>query len=282
MASKERFPHEFVLPNEDLPFKLFLFEGQDGNYIREKHWHRSIEIFAVFQGSLSFVMNDKEYPLKAGEFMLINSNEVHAVLSPEPNYTIVLQIPLKIFEKYYTNENFILFSHSTCIQDEKIMSLVKEMFLTYHERKIGYELKVQSAFYMLTYLLVTGYRKANISIEEVKRNKRLNRLTSITDYIRDNYTKELSLESVAEIFGYTPTYLSHMFQAYAKTNYKAYIQNIRVEHAYQELVSTDHKIGQIALNHGFANNKAFTREFQKKYGLLPSEFRKQNRMQRLF
>ena len=35
------------MPNNVIPFKLFLFEGKDGNYIREKHWHRSIEIFAL-------------------------------------------------------------------------------------------------------------------------------------------------------------------------------------------------------------------------------------------
>ena len=28
------FKHELVLPNEDLPFKLFLFEGKEGNYRR--------------------------------------------------------------------------------------------------------------------------------------------------------------------------------------------------------------------------------------------------------
>ena len=26
------FKHELIIPNEDLPFKLFLFEGKDGNY----------------------------------------------------------------------------------------------------------------------------------------------------------------------------------------------------------------------------------------------------------
>ena len=55
--------HELIMPNKDLPFKMFLFEGRDGNYIREKHWHRSIEIFAVFQGTLEFYLNDQEYLL---------------------------------------------------------------------------------------------------------------------------------------------------------------------------------------------------------------------------
>ncbi len=40
--------HELIMPNDDIPFKMFIFEGKDGNYHREKHWHRSIEIFCAF------------------------------------------------------------------------------------------------------------------------------------------------------------------------------------------------------------------------------------------
>ena len=79
--------HELIMPNKDLPFKMFLFEGRDGNYIREKHWHRSIEIFAVFQGTLEFYLNDQEYLLECGDFIIVNSNEVHSIDSPEENHT---------------------------------------------------------------------------------------------------------------------------------------------------------------------------------------------------
>ena len=71
------FQHELIIPNEGLPFKLFLFEGYNGNYIREKHWHTSIEIFAVMDGELTFFLNQEEYPLTAGKFLIINSNEIH-------------------------------------------------------------------------------------------------------------------------------------------------------------------------------------------------------------
>ena len=63
------FQHELVIPDEGLPFKFFLFEGSQGNYVREKHWHTSVEIFAVMEGSLTFYLNDEKHPLKAGELM---------------------------------------------------------------------------------------------------------------------------------------------------------------------------------------------------------------------
>lgn len=100
-----QFAHELIVPEVGFSFKLFLFEGREGHYHREKHWHRSIEIFAVCDGELEFKIDEKTWHLTAGEFMIVNSNEVHEVDSPLPNETIVLQIPLKVFEKYYTESN---------------------------------------------------------------------------------------------------------------------------------------------------------------------------------
>ena len=74
------YSHEIIVPNDDLPFKMFIFEGSQGGYIRQKHWHRSIEIFAVFDGEMEFYLNDKRYPLHPGEFMLVNSNELLSLI----------------------------------------------------------------------------------------------------------------------------------------------------------------------------------------------------------
>lgn len=127
---------------------------------------------------------------------------------------------------------------------------------------------------MLLYLLVTKYRETDVTQDMLKQNKKLNRLTTITNYIKENYREEISLESLAGIFGYAPAYLSRMFQKYAGINYKDYVQNVRVEYAFRELTGTDHTMSEIAANNGFPNNKAFAKAFQKKYGMLPSEYRR--------
>lgn len=268
------FSHELVMSNEDLPFKLFLFEGKDGNYYRDKHWHRSVEIFAVFEGEMDFFLNDERYPLRAGEFILVNSNEIHSINAPQENKTIVLQMPLDTFEDYFTGEQFVRFTHRVSVQDKKMMELIAEMYETYQAKACGYEMKVRGLYFTMLYLMVTEYRELEVSEEMLKRNQKLNRLSVITAYIKENYTSDLTLEGLANEFGYSPYYLSRMFQKYAGINYKSYLQSIRVENAYKELANTDHTISEIALNNGFPTRKAMAKVFVKKYGVLPSEYRK--------
>ena len=153
------------------------------------------------------------------------------------------------------------------------MELIRDMYTTYCEKQCGYEMKVVSRYYMLLYLLVSAYRESEVSPDVLKANKRLGALSMITNYMKENYRSDLSLDSLAEVFGYSPAYLSKMLKKYAGINYKAYLQSIRLEYAYQELVNTERTISSIAMDHGFASSKAFTRAFQAKYGMSPSEYR---------
>ena len=268
-----QFAHELIVPEVGFPFKLFLFEGREGHYHREKHWHGSIEIFAVCDGELEFKIDEKTWHLTAGEFMIVNSNEVHEVDSPLPNETIVLQIPLKVFEKYYTGEQFIWFTHEPGRKDARFMELLEELYKTYCEKQCGYDMKMNSIFYHLLYLLVKEYRLTEVEDAFVRKNKNLNKLSAITSYMKENYAQELSQEEVARIFGYSSTYLSRMFQKYAGITYKSYLQNIRLEYAVKDLKSGKYNITETALRSGFSGSKAMARAFRKKYGILPSEYR---------
>lgn len=264
--------HEIVVPNEDLPFKMFLFEGEKGNYFRDKHWHRSIEIFMVFEGHLKFYLNDLEQELNPGEFVLVNSNEIHAIDSPEPNKTVVIQIPLKTFSDYFTGEQYIRFTHEAKKQDVQVVDLIREMFAAYGKKETGYDMRVKSGYYMLLYMLVSVYRELDVKDKLLKQNRKLNKLTPITNYMKEHYQEELSLEALAEVFGYTPAYISRMFQKYAGINYKDYLQGVRVEYAFAELNRAEHTVSEVAFHHGFPSSRAFSKAFQKKYGMLPSAY----------
>lgn len=267
------FRHELVLPNEDLPFKLFVFEGKDGNYKVTKHWHRSVEIFLVLEGSIDFYINSRLYRLEQGQFILVNSNEVHSIDCPDPNFTLVLQIPRGLFEKYLGEADVLLFQRS-CAQDGVLSSLIRRMQEAYAQRQTGYLFRILSDFYQLMYLLVTDYRILEIDEERRKQNRNLDRLSRITNYIQVNYREDLTLEGVARIFGFSPAYLSKMFQKYAGINYKTYILDLRTEAGYRLLMNTELQVGEIASECGFPDSRSFAKSFRRRYGMPPAEYRK--------
>ena len=268
-----QFSHEIIVPEAGYPFKIFLFEGGSGNYYREKHWHRSVEIFAVCGGELDFYIDDRKCHLESDDFMIVNSNEVHAIASPLPNETIVLQIPLKMFADYFTGEQFIWFTHEPGRRDEHFMELLKELYQVYASGETGCDMKAKSIFYQLMYLLVKDYRLTEVDEDFMRKNKNLNRLSMITSYIKENYTGDLTLDRVAGIFDYSPNYLSRMFHNYAGITFKGYVQSVRLRYAARDLESGRYSVTEAALRNGFSGSKALARAFQKKYGVLPSEYR---------
>lgn len=271
--------HEMIVPETGFPFKLFLFEGGGGNYRRDLHWHRSVEIFAVCGGELEFRIDDKNWHLTAGEFLIVNSNEVHAVDAPLPNETVVLQIPVKAFEDYFTGEQFIWFSHEPGQRDDRFMELVRELYLVYDRKPYGYDMRMRSIFYHIMYDLVKDYRVTEMGEEFMRRNRNMTRLSAITSYMKENYTGDLSLEAVARVFGYSPAYLSRMFRRLAGVNFKDCVQGIRLEFARKDLESGRYSITETALRGGFSGSKAFARAFRKKYGILPSSYRELKRQE---
>ena len=268
------FKHELILPNEDLPFKMFLFEGWAGNYRRSRHWHRSVEIFLVLEGALSFFINHSSLPLAAADFVIVNSNEIHSIEAPEPNTTIVVQIPVNCFRGYLKDEDFAVFSKQSEEDNLKLVQLIVQMYRAYQKKEFAYELKVQSLFLELLYLLVTEFMETERDKKTIRQKQHLDKLSHITSYIKKHYSQDITLESVADIFGFSPTYLSRMFKRYADVSYKTYLLDLRTEYGLREMMGTDHSLNDVALNNGFPNSRAFAKAFLKRYGCLPSDYRR--------
>lgn len=270
--NREELKHELIIPNDDISFKLFLFEGKDGNYFRDKHWHRSVELFVLLEGKLDFFLNDNRFPLCSGQFVLVNSNEIHSINALQPNKAVVLQIPVSNFHRYYLNNSFIYFSHSDKNADSEVIRLVSEMYNTYQKKDLGYELAVQSLFYQLLYLLVLKYRDPDAIPETAPALRNRSKLLEITDYIKKNYNKKITLDHLGSVFGYSSTYVSRMFRKYAGYSFKKYLDSVRLAYALADLERGEETLDVIAAKHGFPDRKALSKTFQEKYHTTPGQY----------
>lgn len=283
------YEHEVVVPRAGMPFKIDIFEGGCGNYIRDPHWHNSVEIFAIYEGSLDFLLREKEITVKAGDFMIINTNELHSIRATDVNKAVYVQIPISEFKNYLTGDRFISFHKKgkgsiailTPIErkatDAHMMALIRNIYELCGSQDAGHEYEMLRDYYDMMRLLVTCYRQQEADDQLYRSSKALRRLSPVTEYIKKHYAEDISLQMLADEFGYSMEHLSRMFQKYAQINYKAYLSGIRVEHAMEALEAGDLTIGEIASEVGFSDSRALAKAFQKKYGMLPSEYQRLHR-----
>lgn len=98
-----------------------------------------------------------------------------------------------------------------------------------------------------------------------------------TDYIRENYQGEISLDTVAEHVNVSPYYFSRLFKEGTGTNFTDYLTSLRIDKARDLLLHDPGKsIKEIAAGAGFSNANYFSRIFKKWTGMTPSELREQD------
>ncbi len=283
------YEHEVVVPRAGMPFKIDVFEGANGNYIREPHWHNSVEIFAIYEGQLDFIFREKEVTVEAGSFIIINTNELHSIRAKQANLALYLQIPISEFKNYLTEDHFISFNkrgkgamlqltpEEREIVEAKMLGWMKNIYQLCGTKEAGHEYEMLRDYYALMQKMITVYRQVEPDEKLYKSSKALQKLSPVTEYIKKHYAEDITLRALADEFGYSMEHLSRMFQKYAKINYKSYISGIRLQHAVDELELGDKNISEIAVAVGFSDSRAMAKIFQKKYGMLPSEYQKQHK-----
>lgn len=99
-------------------------------------------------------------------------------------------------------------------------------------------------------------------------------LEKVKRYIYDNLTSEITLEDVASVANFTPTYFSRWFRNKCNTGFLDYLQQKRIEKACRFLETTNYDIARIAYDSGFTSLTTFNRVFRKIMNQNPRDYRK--------
>lgn len=94
-------------------------------------------------------------------------------------------------------------------------------------------------------------------------------------YINKNFTKDITLESVADEIGISPQYLSKLFKEKYGSNFIDYITKKRVEYAGRLLARSSANIKEISKAAGYGDPNYFCKLFKKVTGLTPKQYKLQ-------
>lgn len=95
----------------------------------------------------------------------------------------------------------------------------------------------------------------------------------VTDYIDRNYMETLNLETLANISHGSPYHLHRTFKKVKGLTPVEYIQQVRVEKAMAQLLSSDKPISEVGMSVGMPSTSYFITLFKKKTGQTPANYR---------
>lgn len=100
-------------------------------------------------------------------------------------------------------------------------------------------------------------------------------IEQIQKFILLSIDKNITQEIVAEHFGISPEYLSRLFKEYSPESFSAYLKECKLEEAARRLREKKYnKIANLAQELGYSSSVYFSRQFKKRFGLLPHEYAK--------
>ena len=98
-------------------------------------------------------------------------------------------------------------------------------------------------------------------------------IKNICTYMDEHYSEPISVDSVADVFGRTPNYVSSKFKKEVGKSFTDYLIDLRVGKALNMLKYTDLPISEVAKKTGFSSYAYFSRTFRKCTGRNAGSFR---------
>ncbi len=246
------------------------------NYI-PPHWHRSIEFSLVCKGEVNLWINNHKKILKEGDFIFVNSGQVHKLDSPNHEECEVLLVILSydFLKSVLPDIDNLHFDIQKPSPKKKRIYVIFEFFKTYsRDGKPNDDLLVNAYVYELVYILLNEFQ-VDLSKNDKKYMISKKRQHEILDYIEDNYTEDLNLTLLADLFHMSDEHFSRLFREYFGTNFKTYLTNYRLYCCYHDVVNSTKSMQDIALDYGFSSVKAFISSFKESYLVTPYQYRKE-------
>ncbi|WP_299974868.1 AraC family transcriptional regulator [uncultured Pseudoteredinibacter sp.] len=164
-------------------------------------------------------------------------------------------------------------------QDQKVLQsgqqLVDELELhVYQNREVGWCLTAKRP--------LVGKNGDIVGLVGVSRDLKLpdvtsedfERISEVIEYAQERVANPPTLAEMAEIAGMSIYQLDRRMKKLYDLPTGQWLLKIRIDHASQLLLNSDRSIADIAMDCGYADQSAFTRQFRRTTGQTPSTFRK--------
>ena len=244
-----------------------LFIGGMTHYVFPTHVHNMAELVILTRGTAVIGIEDVRYRLNPGDAGIVFPLIPHSYdeLSPDSD-GITAIFPPDIIPEYAGTfhglqpERPLLTAAETGEEVHLAVSRLEKLNMENDLPLCVAYLHVLLAgiLHSLTYRPVYNYSERGLGYR-------------IICYISEHAYEDITLESASQALGISASHLSHFFSEKMHTNFRSFINTIRINRARMMMRNPNLTLTWICDACGFTNMRTFRRAFLREVGCLPSE-----------
>lgn len=284
-STKQQYPTlEKVAPTFGQSFTILKFDESYKNKEPFWHFHPELELVYIADGSGKRHVGNHISYYNNGDLILIGPNLPHFGFTDRLSGSrseIVIQCKedflgtkiLNLPETEHINNLFKRSKHGIVfhgnIKEEIGARLEDLVHMEPFERLLGF-IKILNKL-----ALTEEYRLLNAStVGLVVKLQDSKRIDTIYKYVRKHFMdEELPLKTVAGLVNMTVPSFCRYFKKHTHKTFTQFVNEFRIVHATKLLSETDSPISDVCFDSGFNNFSHFNRNFKKKTGKSPREYR---------
>lgn len=223
------------------------------------HFHSSWEFIFVAEGRLNVLLDGEEFCVGEGDVLFIPGFVVHRTGEKEKNrcFSFVFGANYKrAFEEEFGKKQFDYILKSKGSETREIFSFVEKRVKEFDSLSLCER-------YGLIYTFLGAFARL-YPLKDGENNRSEKIIVNLLRYLDTHYTENVSVDCVAQKFGYSKNYLSALFNKYTRMRFSDYLNRLRVNEAVR-LIEKNGSIGvtEAALDSGFNSLNTFYRAKKK-------------------
>ncbi len=253
------------------------------------HWHNEFEINYICRGRGEFLCGSQKFEACEGDILMIPPNMLHTAYpckDRELIYDALVFNPVLLgsnSKDRCTNEcirpivNGTIRSNVHIRMDagrcSELRAVTKRIFACVHENSPQTDLLLKSELMRFVWLLIES---DNIVFEKDDGTQYSKAIRPALEYMALNYKEDITVEKLAALVHLSKSHFMRCFKEAVGIGAIEHLAQVRINAACEELTSCEDPVADIAFACGYSNLSNFNRQFLKKVGCSPKEYRKRS------
>ena len=231
------------------------------------HIHSHLEMIYASNGSSITTLDNQEFVLEEGDLFLSFPNQIHFYYdqSPVNGYMVIFSPDLfKDLKEDFQNKR----PARPIIKRSQLPADIAKRLAVITEKNASDSVydRICAKGHLLALLgeLIPQMNMVPVSADHES-------IKNLMNYCSENYTENLTLDSVSRELHLSKYYISHIFKERMNIGFTDFINSLRTEHAC-ELLKKDVSITDVAFSSGFSSIRTFNRVFLENMGMTPRDY----------